>query len=138
MKVLRFTLRAADLKPRARHGYRPHAAALWLRLVPGLETAGEWGRGQHGALAGATWGTVRNTTTLPTLQQISLNSDKVSAATHESMTSMCINTHNIWSNTAASPIQVSSPIGCQAEMQSPGWSILTCLIKKLGKHAQQS
>ena len=95
MKVLRFTLRAADLKPRARHGYRPHAAALWLRLVPGLETAGEWGRGQHGALAGATWGTVRNTTTLPTLQQISLNSDKVSAATHESMTSMCINTHNI-------------------------------------------
>ena len=41
-------------------------------------------------------------------------------------------------NTAASPIQVSSPIGCQAEMQSPGWSILTCLIKKLGKHAQQS
>ena len=42
------------------------------------------------------------------------------------------------SNTAASPIQVSSPIGCQAKMQSPGWAILTYLIKKLGKHAQQS
>ena len=93
MKVLRFTLRAADLKPRARHGYRPHAAALWLRLVPGLETAGEWGRGQHGALAGATWGTVRNTTTLPTLQQISLNSDKVSAATHASSSIDGINVH---------------------------------------------
>ena len=32
-------------------------------------------------------------------------------------------------NTAASPIQVSSPIGCQAEMQPSGWSSLTCLIK---------
>ena len=41
-------------------------------------------------------------------------------------------------NTAASPIQVSSPIGCQAKMQSPGWSSLTCVIRKLGKHAQQS
>ena len=50
------------------------------------------------------------------------------------------NIYNIYQilNTAASPIQVSSPIGCQAEMQSPGWSSLTCLIKKLGKHAQQS
>ena len=43
-----------------------------------------------------------------------------------------------YNNTAASPIQVSSPIGCQAKMQSPGWSSLTWLIKKLGKHAQQS
>ena len=94
MKVLR--VRVADLKPRARHGYRPHAAALWLRLVPGLETAGEWGRGQHGALAGATWGTVRNTTTLPTLQQISLNSDKVSAGTlHTCNASSSINDINI-------------------------------------------
>ena len=49
------------------------------------------------------------------------------------------NLYNLYMyNTAASPIQVSSPIGCQAKMQSPGWSSLTCVIKKLGKHAQQS
>ena len=62
-----------------KRNYRGHAASLWLNLVPGLETSGSWdsqAQGPHGMLEGATWGLVRNRTTFPGVQQISLN-DKV-------------------------------------------------------------
>ena len=62
-----------------KHNYRGHAASLWLSLIPGLETAGSWDRGDqgpHGVLQGETWGLVKNRTDFPGVQQISLN-DKV-------------------------------------------------------------
>ena len=62
-----------------KRNYRGHAASLWLNLVPGLETSGSWDsrvQGPHGMLEGDTWGLVRNRTTFPGVQQISLN-DKV-------------------------------------------------------------
>ena len=71
----------SDLKPRMKRNYRGHAASLWLNLVPGLETSGSWDsrvQGPHGMLEGATWGLVRNRTTFPGVQQISLN-DKVAS-----------------------------------------------------------
>ena len=74
-----FSFHFSDLKPRVKRNYRGHAASLWLNLVPGLENSGSWDsrvQGPHGMLEGATWGLVRNRTTFPGVQQISLN-DKV-------------------------------------------------------------
>ena len=67
-----------------KENYRPHAAALWLNLVPQLENSGSYDSwsgqaGPHGMLTGATWGLVKNRTSVPGVQQISLG-DKVSGA----------------------------------------------------------
>ena len=62
-----------------KENYRPHAAALWLNLVPQLENSGSYDYAPHGMLTGATWGLVRNRTSVPGVQQISLG-DKVNGA----------------------------------------------------------
>ena len=72
-----------DLKPRMKDNYRSRAASLWLNLVPQLENSGtyDWSgqSGPHGMLTGETWGLVKNRTSVPGVQQISLG-DKVNGA----------------------------------------------------------
>ena len=73
------TPRVSDLRPRLKHNYRGHSVSVWLSLLPQLEMSGSYqpgGGGPHGMLTGPTWGLVRNTTSFPGVQQISLN-DKV-------------------------------------------------------------
>ena len=75
---LPYFLSIPDLKPRMKHNFRGHAASLWLSLVPQLENSGSYDSMMgHGMLSGPTWGTVRNRTSFPGVQQIS-HSDKVS------------------------------------------------------------
>ena len=95
------TPRVSDLRPRLKHNYRGHSVSVWLSLLPQLEMSGSYqpgGGGPHGMLTGPTWGLVRNTTSFPGVQQISLN-DKVRQTPVYSI------------NNSHGPLQVTA--GCQ-------------------------
>jgi len=73
------------VKPEMKENYKSHEMSLWLRLVPQLEATGSNNIMGHGQLVGETWGLVRNHTSSPGVQQMSLGD--VAACKEQNQTS---------------------------------------------------